>query len=75
MKLTIKQLFCAFAAAALALTFTSCDNAAEDHADDKADQVRDAGENAADSIENKADAVRDTTENKADAIEDAAKNN
>ena len=75
------------AAVAALMTLGAC-NSADTAAENKADAIREDGENvadtldeaednattanAADAIENKADAVRAEGENKADAIEDAA---
>ena len=69
------------AASAALLALTACGGADNKAAENKAENIVEAGENKAeayenqaDAAENKADAVREEAANEAEAVEDAAEN-
>lgn len=60
------------ATAVLGLGVAACDSRSENAAENAAQDVREASENAADAMEDKADVVRESGDAKADKMEDQA---
>lgn len=69
---TIKKSALLVATAALGLGLGACDSRQENAAEEAAQNVREASENAADAMEDRADTVSATNEAAADRIEDKA---
>ncbi|MFB9863307.1 YtxH domain-containing protein [Rufibacter immobilis] len=66
----MKKTLYAMALATGMMTFASCNNATEERAEDRSEQVEDAAEDAGDEIEEGAEKTGDAVEDAADDVKD-----